>query len=72
MWQQLWLKWQTALLNRNIESFFLSETQNRADLRTQYQKLGSVSAFSDWLQGKAQEEALGSNGGMLFSVGGVN
>ncbi len=64
-------RWKLALFNRSIESFFVSATENRNEMRRTYTLLGNVERFTAWLESKAAEEAQGeSPGAMYFSVGG--
>ena len=72
-WQSILDEWKTALADRDMESFFISASENRVEMRTTYTKLGNITAFTGWLEGKAADEAVSTNdgkGGILFSVGG--
>ena len=50
----------------NVDAFFISGSQNMRDLRTTYQSLGSIAAFLDYLERKAQVEAAGAEQGAAF------
>lgn len=72
-WSDLLSEFKDALANRDVDSFFLASTENRHEMRVQYTKLGNVTAFLEWLEGKASEESVtdeDGKGGILFSIGG--
>ncbi len=62
---QDWLeKWLTHLDTKPAASFFTSGTQNIREMEVQFNALGDVAKFTNWLLGQAQEEC--SNGGNLL------
>jgi hypothetical protein len=64
-------RFKDALANRNVESFFISSTENSREMRRTFTILGNVTKFLEWLEMKAAEEAASSAGGSIFfSVGG--
>ncbi len=64
-------KWQTAMLERNIETFFHHSVETRQKMYTQYKSLGSIEAFTKWLSKEAADEAAGvSSGSLSFFVAG--
>lgn len=66
-YQTLYLKVLQGMVDRKPEAWFISLIQNRSDLETQYQKLGSVQAFITWIKEMADAELLGYNGQILMS-----
>ena len=61
----------THLKTKPAETFFVVSNENSKQMRVEYQRLGSVSAFIDWLQAKVMEEAMGSTDGAFFVNVGV-
>jgi len=61
MWAQILAEWQTALAKKAIEAFFIAGVENRNNMRTTYQSLGSIQAFTDYLIRMAQQEAMGGD-----------
>ena len=58
-WQELLAEWQAAVRKKSIEAFFISAVENRNNMRTTYQTLGSVTMYTDYLIRMAQQESMG-------------
>ena len=70
-WTDLYLKWLDALANRNIDSFFISSTENSREVRTTYSTMNNIEAFTSWLKAKSDQEQSGVDDGEMFlCVGG--
>lgn len=68
LYQDLYVKWLTHLAtDRPVKSFFLEGDENIREMRSTFQRLSEVSAFTDWLQLKAQQECAA--GGNLNQIG---
>lgn len=72
-YQQMLVKWQSALLARNIDSFFVHSNENSREMKTRYISLsGDVAKFTEWLEMMAAYEAQGQRAGAIqFSTGGI-
>lgn len=70
-WAAELVRFKNALAERNVESFFISATENSRQMRTTYTKLGNIQSFLEWLESKATEEASGfASGEIPTAVGG--
>ena len=60
-----------AIASRKWDQYFTSSVENSEEMRTTYTILGNVTAFIEWLEKKASDEALGvTSGSLFFTVGG--
>ncbi len=67
-YQDLYVKWLTYIATgKPVKSFFLLGDENIREMRSTFQSLGSIAAFTDWLRKQAQDEC--ANGGDLTQVG---
>lgn len=70
-WTSLYNKWLDALENRDINSFFLSSTENSREMRTTYSTMNNVEQFTSWLKAKSDQEQTGVDDGEILScIGG--
>lgn len=70
-WADQLTKYRTFLENTDSQVLFIESVENSREMRTSYAKLGSVRAFMEWLEYKADMEAKGFNSGaVMLSVGG--
>ena len=70
-WTDLYNKWLDALANRDINSFFISSTENSREMRITYSTMNNIESFTTWLKAKADQEQAGSEDGEIFScIGG--
>ena len=60
-WRDLLAEWQSAIIKRNVDSFFIESVENRQNMQTKYSSMGSVQAFTDYLIKMASEETLYGN-----------
>jgi hypothetical protein len=70
-WSDELIKWRNALASRNPDHYFMAGHENKQQMRVTYKSLGSVQAFTEWLESKAAMESEGyDQGALLSSVGG--
>jgi len=68
-WREILNKFKEHIRTAPAETFFRKGSQNIRELQTQYQSLGSVTNFIDWLELRAIEEENGlSLGASAFIV----
>jgi hypothetical protein len=64
-WAAELARFKNAMAERTLDSFWLASTENSKQMRTTYTLLGNITAFEDWLEQKAAEEAAGEQRGVL-------
>lgn len=70
-WTAELARWKNAVANRNIDAYFIDSVNNSREMRTMYSKLGSITRYTEWLEGKAAKESAGLSSGQIpFSIGG--
>ena len=72
MWVELRDSFVVAMTERNVDQWFVKQSENRNNMRTEYVDLGSQSAFLSMLNKRAAFELHGHEQDIiLFTTGGV-
>ena len=71
MWVELRDSFKEAMLNRNIDQWFVSQSENRSNMRTEYISIGSAVGYLAILNHRAAFEEEGLDQDIaLFTIGG--
>ena len=66
-WQDLLAEWKVALARKAIDAFFVAGAENHNNMRVQYQTLGSIKAFTQYLYSMVEYEKAGIGMGVMVN-----